>query len=131
MNPILGVSLVFSFSVFYSFSSKSTSSFSAFVKIPFTVLFFNPSSYGTAPLTYWRVCPIMYLVPSISIGSSRRISSSVPRKRPRYSKDCCFSSSSLCLANYVFIFHYTGYCKGLDGCCLFKSHINYCLHKWF
>lgn len=52
MNPILGVSLVFSFSVFYSFSSKSTSSFSAFVKIPFTVLFFNPSSYGTAPLTY-------------------------------------------------------------------------------
>ena len=53
MNPILGVSLVFSFSVFYSFSSKSTSSFSAFVKIPFTVLFFNPSSYGTAPLTYW------------------------------------------------------------------------------
>ena len=51
MNPILGVSLVFSFSVFYSFSSKSTSSFSAFVKIPFTVLFFNPSSYGTAPLT--------------------------------------------------------------------------------
>ena len=94
MNPILGVSLVFSFSVFYSFSSKSTSSFSAFVKIPFTVLFFNPSSYGTAPLTYWRVCPIMYLIPSISIGSSRRISSSVPRKRPRYSKDCCFSSAS-------------------------------------
>ena len=94
MNPILGVSLVFSFSVFYSFSSKSTSSFSAFVKIPCTVLFFNPSSYGTAPLTYWRVCPIMYLVPSISIGSSRRISSSVPRKRPRYSKDCCFSSAS-------------------------------------
>ena len=45
MNPILGVSLVFSFSVFYSFSSKSTSSFSAFVKIPFTVLFFNPSSF--------------------------------------------------------------------------------------
>ena len=37
---------------------------------------------------------IKYLVPSISIGSSRRISSSVPRKRPRYSKDCCFSSAS-------------------------------------